>query len=55
MTKEQIVEKIVELKLVKPQTQEIKLQIQKLQQRLSKWKNFLEVKQIEDYLVFVED
>ena len=28
--------KIVELKLVKPQTQEIKLKIQKLQQHLSK-------------------
>ncbi len=36
MTKEQIVEKIVELKLVKPQTQEIKLKIQKLQQKLGK-------------------
>ena len=55
MDKEKLVNKIVELKLIKPQTQEIKLQIQKLQQRLSKWKNFLEVKQIEDYLVFVED
>jgi len=36
MTKEQIVEKIVELKLVKPQTQEIKLKIQKLQQKLNR-------------------
>jgi hypothetical protein len=36
MDKEKLVNKIVELKLIKPQTQEIKLQIQKLQQRLSK-------------------
>ena len=30
------IKKIVELKLVKPQTQEIKLKIQKLQQHLNK-------------------
>lgn len=36
MTVNEISNKIVELKLVKPQTQEIKLKIQKLQQRLSK-------------------
>ena len=36
MTIEQIAKKIVELKLVKPQTQEIKLKIQKLQQKLNK-------------------
>ena len=36
MDNERVIEEIVKLKLVKPQTQEIKLQIQKLQQRLSK-------------------
>jgi len=34
--KESIIEQIVKLKLLKPQTQEIKLKIQKLQQLLSK-------------------
>ena len=34
MTKQEIVKKIVELKLIKPQTQKIKLEIQKLQQKL---------------------
>lgn len=34
MDKNIILKKIVELKAVKPQTQEIKLQIQKLQQKL---------------------
>ena len=48
MDKNLIVKKIVELKMIKPQTQEIKLKIQKLQQKLSKWKNFIEVKQTED-------
>ena len=32
---EEIIERIVELKLVKPQTQKIKLEIQKLQQKLN--------------------
>ena len=36
MTVNEIAKKIVELKLVKPQTQEIKLKIQKLQQKLNK-------------------
>ena len=35
MEKKEIVNKIVELKLIKPQTQKIKLQIQKLQQKLN--------------------
>ena len=35
MTKQEIVKKIVELKLIKPQTQKIKLQMQKLQQKLN--------------------
>ena len=35
MDREKIVKKIVELKLQKPQTQKIKLQIQKLQQKLN--------------------
>jgi hypothetical protein len=35
MEKQKIVKKIVELKLQKPQTQKIKLQIQKLQQKLN--------------------
>lgn len=34
--KESIIEQIVKLKLLKPQTQEIKLKIQKLQQLLIK-------------------
>ena len=34
--KESIIEQIVKLKLLKPQTQEIKLKIQKLRQLLSK-------------------
>jgi len=34
MDKNLILKKIVELKAVKPQTQEIKLEIQKLQQKL---------------------
>jgi hypothetical protein len=34
--KDSIIDQIVKLKLKKPQTQEIKLQIQKLQQLLSK-------------------
>ena len=34
MDKKKIIERIVELKLVKPQTQKIKLEIQKLQQKL---------------------
>jgi hypothetical protein len=36
MDKNLIVKKIVELKMIKPQTQEIKLKIQKLQQKLNK-------------------
>ena len=36
MTIEQIAKKIVELKLQKPQTQKVKLEIQKLQQKLNK-------------------
>jgi len=35
MDREKLVNKIVELKLLKPQTQEIKLKIQKLQQKLN--------------------
>jgi|TARA_B100000902_G_C27010503_1_gene764544 hypothetical protein len=35
MDKKKIIERIVELKLVKPQTQKIKLEIQKLQQKLN--------------------
>jgi len=35
MKKKEIVKKIVELKLQKPQTQKVKLEIQKLQQKLS--------------------
>jgi hypothetical protein len=35
MTNQEIIKKIVELKLQKPQTQKIKLQIQKLQQKLN--------------------
>ena len=35
MSKEQIIEKILELKLKKKQTQKDKLQIQKLQQQLT--------------------
>jgi len=35
MDREKIVKKIVELKLQKPQTQKIKLEIQKLQQKLN--------------------
>jgi hypothetical protein len=38
MEKKEIVNKIVELKLIKPQTQKIKLQIQKLQQQLDNTK-----------------
>jgi hypothetical protein len=45
----------LELKLIKPQTQKVKEQIQKLQQKLNKWKNFIEVNQIESYLVYVVD
>jgi len=36
MDNEKVIEEIVKLKLVKPQTQEIKLKIQKLQQKLNK-------------------
>lgn len=36
MDKKEIIDKIVELKLLKPQTQKIKLEIQKLQQKLNK-------------------
>jgi len=36
MTTTEIAKKIVELKLLKPQTQKIKLEIQKLQQKLNK-------------------
>jgi hypothetical protein len=35
MNRKEIIERIVELKLVKPQTQKIKLEIQKLQQKLN--------------------
>ena len=35
MDKKEIIERIVELKLVKPQTQKIKLEIKKLQQKLN--------------------
>jgi hypothetical protein len=38
MDREKLVNKIVELKLIKPQTQKIKLQIQKLQQQLDNTK-----------------
>lgn len=34
MDKDTILKKIVELKMIKPQTQQIKLEIQKLQQKL---------------------
>lgn len=36
MDNEKVIKKIVELKMIKPQTQEIKLKIQKLQQKLNK-------------------
>ena len=36
MTVNEITKKIVELKLIKPQTQETNLKIQKLQQKLNK-------------------
>lgn len=36
MYKETVIKEIVKLKLVNPQTQEIKLKIQKLQQKLNK-------------------
>jgi len=36
MNSKEIVDEIVRLKLLKPQTQEIKLKIQKLQQKLKK-------------------
>ena len=36
MDKKENIDKIVELKLLKPQTQKIKLEIQKLQQKLNK-------------------
>lgn len=36
MDNKEIIKKILELKLIKPQTQKIKVQIQKLQQKLSK-------------------
>jgi hypothetical protein len=36
MTTQEITKKIVELKLQKPQTQKVKLEIQKLQQKLNK-------------------
>ena len=35
-SKEEIINEIIELKMKKPQTQEIKMRIQKLQQKLSK-------------------
>tara|TARA_B100001939_G_scaffold165803_1_gene142974 strand:+ start:41 stop:181 length:141 start_codon:yes stop_codon:yes gene_type:complete len=35
-SKEEIINQIIELKMKKPQTQEIKMRIQKLQQKLSK-------------------
>ena len=54
MNKKDIAKEIVKLKLVKPQTQEIKLKIQKLQQKLGRWKNFIETNQIEYYLVYVQ-
>ena len=47
MDNKEIIKKILELKLIKPQTQKIKAQIQKLQQKLEKWKNLEEVKLIE--------
>ncbi len=53
MDNKEIIKKILELKLIKPQTQKIKAQIQKLQQKLSKWKNFTEVNQTEYYQVYV--
>ena len=55
MDKKSIIDKIVELKLQKPQTQKIKLEIQKLQQKLNKWKNFTEVNQVECFQEYVED
>lgn len=36
MDKKQIIDTIVKLKLQKPQTQKVKLEIQKLQQKLNK-------------------
>lgn len=36
MDNKEIIKKILELKLIKPQTQKIKAQIQKLQQKLEK-------------------
>ena len=36
MDNEKVIKKIVELKMIKPQTQEVKLTIQKLQQKLNK-------------------
>ena len=35
-SKEEIINQIIELKMKKPQTQEIKMRIQKLQQKLNK-------------------
>ena len=35
-SKEEIINQIIELKMKKPQTQEMKMRIQKLQQKLSK-------------------
>ena len=35
-SKEEIINEIIELKMKKPQTQEIKMRIQKLQQKLNK-------------------
>lgn len=35
-SKEEIINEIIELKMKKPQTQKIKMRIQKLQQKLSK-------------------
>jgi|TARA_B100001287_G_C22291966_1_gene348777 hypothetical protein len=35
-SKEEIINEIIELKMKKPQTQEMKMRIQKLQQKLSK-------------------
>ena len=51
--KKKTLDEIVKLKLIKPQTQEIKLKIQKLQQKLEKWKNIIEVNQTEYYQVSV--
>ena len=53
MTNKEIAKEIVRLKMLKPQTQEIKLKIQKLQQKLEKWKNITEVNQTEYYRVYV--